>query len=158
MEKKNKVSALSSIKTKIILLIVLSVLVTTTLCVSRVISVVRESQTLVVKNYMKDIALIAGEGIDREMTFVDAASVLTAEELGNIVGSLRVEGMDSSYAYVVSDGGTMLYHPTADKIGQPVENDAVKQLLGKIGKGNRPESDVITYEFKDAYFITPLNS
>ncbi len=148
MEKKNKVSALSSIKTKIILLIVLSVLVTTTLCVSRVISVVRESQTLVVKNYMKDIALIAGEGIDREMTFVDAASVLTAEELGNIVGSLRVEGMDSSYAYVVSDGGTMLYHPTADKIGQPVENDAVKQLLGKIGKGNRPESDVITYEFK----------
>lgn len=148
MEKKNKVSVLSSIKTKIILLIILSVLATITLCVTRVIAVVRESQTQVVKNYMKDIALIAGEGIDREMSFVDAATVLTAQELGDIVGSLRVEGMDSSYAYVVSDDGTMLYHPTADKIGQPVENDAVKQLLGEIGKGNRPEADVIIYEFK----------
>ncbi|MDE5909466.1 MAG: HAMP domain-containing protein [Lachnospiraceae bacterium] len=148
MEKKSKVSVLSSIKTKIILLIVLSVLATTTLCISRVISVVKENQTALVKNYMKDIALIAGEGIDRELGFADAATVLTAEELGNIIGSLRVEGMDSSYAYVVSDDGTMLYHPTADKIGQPVENDAVKQLLTEIGKGNRPQADVITYEFK----------
>ncbi|MDE7286282.1 MAG: HAMP domain-containing protein, partial [Lachnospiraceae bacterium] len=148
MEKKSKVSVLSSIKTKIILLIVLSVLATTTLCISRVISVVKENQTALVKNYMKDIALIAGEGIDRELGFADAATVLTAEELGNIIGSLRVEGMDSSYAYVVSDDGTMLYHPTADKIGQPVENDAVKQLLTEIGKGNRPESDVIIYDFK----------
>lgn len=148
MEKKRKVPVLSSIKTKIILLIVLTVLATTTLCMSRVISVVRESQTLLVKNYMKDIALIAGEGIDREMKFVDAGTVLTAEELGEIVGNLRVEGMESSYAYVVADDGTMMYHPTADKIGQPVENDAVKQLLSEISKGNRPEADVIIYEFK----------
>lgn len=148
MEKKNKVSIFSSIKTKIVLLIVLSVLATTTLCISRVISIVKESQTLVVKNYMKDIALIAGEGIDRELSFVDASTVLTAEELGNIIGSLRVEGMDSSYAYVVSNDGTMLYYPTADKIGQPVENDAVKQLLAEVGNGKRPETDVIIYEFK----------
>lgn len=148
MEKKQKVSILSSIKTKIIFLIVLTVLATTTLCMSRVISVVKESQTLLIKNYMKDIALTAGEGIDREINLLDAETILTAEELGNIVGSLCVQGMNSSYAYVVADDGTMLYHPVPDKIGQPVENDAVKQLLGEIAKGSRLESDVIIYEFK----------
>lgn len=148
MEKKQKVSILSSIKTKIIFLIVLTVLATTTLCMSRVISVVKESQTLLIKNYMKDIALTAGEGIDREINLLDAETILTAEELGNIVGSLCVQGMNSSYAYVVADDGTMLYHPVPDKIGQPVENAAVKQLLGEIAKGSRLESDVIIYEFK----------
>ena len=42
----------------------------------------------------------------------------------------------------------MLYHPTVDKIGQPVENDAVKQVLGEVVKGNRLATDVIAYEFK----------
>lgn len=148
MEKKQKVSILSSIKTKIIFLIVLTVLATTTLCMSRVISVVKESQTLLIKNYMKDIALTAGEGIDREINLLDAETILTAAELENIVGNLCVQGMKSSYAYVVADDGTMLYHPVPDKIGQSVENDAVKQLLGEIAKGSRLESDVIIYEFK----------
>jgi sensor histidine kinase regulating citrate/malate metabolism len=30
--------------------------------------------------------------------------------------------MDSSYVYVVKNDGTMLYHPTKEKVGQPVEN------------------------------------
>ena len=42
----------------------------------------------------------------------------------------------------------MLYHPTADKIGQPVENAAVKQVLGELSKGNKLAPDVIVYDFK----------
>ncbi len=151
MEKKNKVSVLSSIKTKIVLLIVLTVLATTTLCMITVTSSVKESQTTLIKSYMKDIVLTAGKGIDREIAIAeDVQSVLTAEELKKTVGGICVEGMESSYAYVVSPDGTMLYHPTADKIGQPVENDAVKQLLDTIAKGSRPETDVIIYDFKGA--------
>lgn len=148
MGNKKKVSVLSSIKTKIVLLIVLTVLATTALCMSKTISLVRESQSSLVKSYMKDIVLTAGEGIDREINLVDAKTILTAQELGNTIGNLCVEGMESSYAYVVADDGTMLYHPTADKIGQLVENDAVKQLLGEIAKGSRPQTDVIIYNFK----------
>lgn len=148
MEKKNKVPIFSSIKTKIVLLIILTVLATTGLCMWMVIPLVKNSQTALVKNYMKDIALTVGEGLDRAIDFADAETILTPEELESIVGNLRVEGMESSYAYVVSADGTMLYHPTAEKIGQPVENDAVKQLLGEIEKGNRLESDVIIYNFK----------
>ena len=72
---------------------------------------------------------------------------MTTEELSNAVGDTSVEGMETSYTYVVNAEGTMLYHPTAEKIGQPVENDVVKQLLDEVSKGNRPETSVITYEF-----------
>lgn len=149
MKKKEKVSVFSSIKTKIVLLIVLTALAITSLCMFVVMSSVKENQTSLIQSYMRDVVLTAGKGIDREIAIVgDAQSILSTEELKKTVGDICVEGMKSSYAYVVSADGTMLYHPTADKIGQPVENDAVKQLLGEIAKGNRPETDVIIYDFK----------
>lgn len=149
MKKKEKVSVFSSIRTKIVLLIVLTALAITSLCMFVVMSSVKENQTSLIQSYMKDVVLTAGKGIDREIAITeDAQSILSAEELKKTVGDICVEGMESSYAYVVSNDGTMLYHPTADKIGQPVENDAVKQLLGEIAKGNRPETDVIIYDFK----------
>lgn len=42
----------------------------------------------------------------------------------------------------------MLYHPTPEKIGQPVENEAVKQILADLDRGVVPQPDVITYNFK----------
>lgn len=149
MKKKEKVSVFSSIKTKMVLLIVLTALAITSLCMFVVMSSVKENQTSLIQSYMRDVVLTAGKGIDREIAIVgDAQSILSTEELKKTVGDICVEGVKSSYAYVVSADGTMLYHPTADKIGQPVENDAVKQLLGEIAKGNRPETDVIIYDFK----------
>jgi len=148
MEKKNKVSFFNSIKTKIVLLIVVAVFATAFLCLWTVIPLARESQSDLIKNYMKDIAFIAGESVDREIEIAGTEAVLTADELAKAVGHVNIEGMTSSYAYVVAADGTMLYHPTAEKIGQPVENDAVKQILGELSKGNRLETDVITYVFK----------
>ncbi|MDO4304096.1 MAG: methyl-accepting chemotaxis protein [Bacillota bacterium] len=148
MEKKNKVSFFNSIKTKIVLLIVVAVFATAFLCLWTVIPLARESQSDLIKNYMNDIAFIAGEIVDREIEIAGTEAVLTADELAKAVGHINIEGMESSYAYVVAADGTMLYHPTADKIGQPVENDAVKQILEELSKGNRLETDVITYVFK----------
>lgn len=148
MGKEKKVSFLHSIKTKILLVIILGVLATAILCMWTVIPLVNSSQEENTKNYMTDIALLAGDSLDREIDILGTETVMTAEELENAVGNIKVKGMDSSYAYVVAADSTMLYHPTAEKIGQPVENDAVKQILGEVAKGNRPETDVITYEFK----------
>jgi len=148
MKKKNKVSFFNSIKTKIVLLIVVAVFATASLSLWTVIPLARDSQTELIKNYMKDIAFIAGEGIDKEIELIGSETIMTPEELQSTVGHVNIEGMSSSYAYVVGADGTMLYHPTAEKIGQPVENDAVKQILGELSKGNRMETDVITYVFK----------
>ena len=59
-------------------------------------------------------------------------------------------GKTSAYIYYVDNVGTMLYHPNPDKIGQPVENAAVKSLVAKLEAGESPAPDCIVYEYKGA--------
>lgn len=66
--------------------------------------------------------------------------------------------LDSSYIYFVDTNGIMLAHPVESKIGQPVENSAVKLLVQELKEGNHPEPDIIEYEYKNtqkyaAYYI-----
>lgn len=78
----------------------------------------------------------------------DTGGEMPVEMLSGILMDAKLEGVDSSYSYLVARDSTMLYHPTPDKIGQPVENDAVKQILAELDRGVVPEPDVITYDFK----------
>lgn len=56
--------------------------------------------------------------------------------------------LPTAYTYYVDATGTMLYHPDESKIGNPVENDAVKSLLKDLDAGKKLTSDVITYKYK----------
>lgn len=73
-----------------------------------------------------------------------------ADVLGQILSEVKIEGMDSSYAYLVSADGTMLYHPTPEKIGSPVENEVVTKLVADLAEGKIAEPDCVEYEFKGA--------
>ena len=65
------------------------------------------------------------------------------DEVQKTLQEVNIEGAKTAYAYLVDFNGTMLYHPSAEKIGQPVENEAVKKMLkentkrhdSKAGKG-----------------------
>ena len=72
---------------------------------------------------------------------------LSYDQFSMILSDVKIEGMDSSYVYVVDENGTMLYHPTQDKVGNPVENVVVKGLVADIQAGKHPEMDTTTYEF-----------
>ncbi len=56
--------------------------------------------------------------------------------------------LSSAYVYFVDAEGTMLHHPDPEKIGNPVENAAVKGLVAELAAGNKPEPDIIEYEYK----------
>ena len=56
--------------------------------------------------------------------------------------------LSSAYVYFVDNKGTMLHHPTPEKVGQPVENAAVKGLIAKLENGEHPQPEVIEYEYK----------
>ncbi len=58
--------------------------------------------------------------------------------------------LSSAYIYFVDKEGTMLYHPDESKIGNPVENAAVKGLVARLAAGEHPTPDCITYEYKGA--------
>lgn len=70
--------------------------------------------------------------------------------LDKVLGSAKLNGVESSYAYMVSNDGTMLYHPSADKIGKPVENAAVKGIVADLAAGKKVENGFVIYDYKGA--------
>lgn len=146
--KKNEVRAISSIRTKIVLFVVAAIILTVVVNLINTNVSAKKSNTKLTKNYMEDIALITGQEIEREIELQGWDTVMEPGNFQKEFGYVKVKDIDSSYGYVVDAGGTILYHPTAEKIGQPVENAAVKQILAEMEKGNRPETDVIVYDFK----------
>ncbi len=158
MKTKDKVSLIHSIKTKMNLLVFVSIMSVVAIILIIVIPQIEENMRSTTQSYMKDVTLVAGASIDREMEMLGEEVALTPEELDLLVGDVTIKGMSSSYAYVVSADGTMLYHPTPEKIGQPVENAAVTELVNQLAKGNVPQPDLIEYLFKGvmkyaAYYI-----
>ncbi|MCR4850837.1 MAG: hypothetical protein K5870_06215 [Lachnospiraceae bacterium] len=67
-----------------------------------------------------------------------------------LLGNISIDGVEGSYAYMVSPDGTMLWHPTPEKIGQPVENAAVKGIVADLAAGKTVEDGFCIYEYKDA--------
>ncbi len=67
-----------------------------------------------------------------------------------LLGNITIDGVEGSYAYMVSPDGTMLWHPNAEKIGQPVENAAVKGIVADLSAGKTVEDGFCIYEYKDA--------
>ncbi|MBD5474268.1 MAG: methyl-accepting chemotaxis protein [Lachnospiraceae bacterium] len=148
-EKSNKQPAFwYSLKTKIVFLVIIAIVATVITMLLLSVPAIRSNVSELTQNYMNDLALLAGDAMEGEIRYMGAEEALAPEGLEKLVGDISISGMGSSYAYVVSADGTMMYHPTADKIGQPVENDAVKQLLQEISAGNRPQTHVIQYLFK----------
>lgn len=149
-KQKEGVSFFSSISFKVMLLVVVAVLVTVVASLAISIPRVESTITTLVSEYMVDSAKIAGEGLDAEIEHASAEEILAYDSLQENLGDIDIAGMKSSYAYLVGADGMMMYHPTADKVGSPVENDAVKSLLAQLSAGQHPQPDLIEYTFKGA--------
>ena len=67
-----------------------------------------------------------------------------------LIGEIKISGVEGSYAYMVSPDGTMLYHSNPDKIGKPVENEAVKNIVAKLAAGQTVAPEAVVYEYKGA--------
>lgn len=89
--------------------------------------------------------------------FVGAA--LYISDVAEMFSDTSAMQYESMYVYTVNGhDGMMIQHPNEEKIGQPVENAAVKQILARIEKGEEVESGIISYDFKGenkyaAYFV-----
>lgn len=110
------------------------------------------------KNYMLSIVEQCGSALD-SVLFEGEDDALSYNFLSAKANNYTVTDVDSSYLYIV-DGHTaeMLYHPTKEKVGKPVENEAVKTLISQINAGKHPEPDIIEYNFNGtlkyaAYYV-----
>ena len=108
---------------------------------------IRSNIRQIYSNYLLDLTLSYGSELDETLTRVDDKMLDHVDTMQKIVEQAQLEGIDSSYGYIVSTDGTMLYHPTAEKIGQPVENETVKKIVAEVEAGKTPEPEVVSYMF-----------
>lgn len=158
--KDTKVTFLSSIRTKIILLVVFAIIGTLAINLWTMIPVISDEISTLNHNYMYDIAVSNGEIIQSAVAGASTDIALAPDYLKSQIGNAGIKGVTSSYAYVVAADGTMLYHPTAEKIGQPVDNEVVSGLVQELANGKIPEAAVVEYVFKGAkkyaaYYVNP---
>lgn len=158
-DKKDGKIALHSVKTKLVGGMVVAMAIMST-CLSVVlIRNLRIPMMELNQNYLYDLAVAYG---DRIQTTIENQGYNTATNynvLDEAIGGVGLNGVESSYAYLVSGDGTMLYHPTKEKVGQPVENDVVKSVVSQIEQGTVPEPAVVEYIFNGsekyaAYSVT----
>ncbi|MCX7921531.1 MAG: methyl-accepting chemotaxis protein [Clostridia bacterium] len=88
------------------------------------------------------------------------ANAIYIDSLAKYLKDMKIGSDKQSYTYMVDAKGTMLFHPTKDKIGKPVENDKVKGLVQKIAAGEKVEAKAEEYPYKGkdvlaAYGIVP---
>ncbi len=107
----------------------------------------REFGESVYKNYALDLAQDTALALNQVLA--DGES-LTIGRMNEILGNVKISGVDGSYCYMVSPDGTMLWHPTTDKIGNSVENAAVKGIVADLQAGKTVEDGSIFYEYKGA--------
>jgi len=111
---------------------------------------IKDEITLLNHHYMDDISLAYGTMIDEEILLTSAEEILTYEYLAHELDGVGMEDVESSYAYVVCPDGNMLYHPDTTKVGKPVENELVTQIVADINVGKAVENGTFEYEYKGA--------
>lgn len=147
---KQKVGVIHSIRTKLCLLVALAILITGILMILTYSPNVKEEVASITQNYLYDLSVSYGMVVEDEIENIGIDEALTSKELERHLSGVGLEGVESSYVYVVSPDGTMLYHPTAEKIGQPVENEVIKGVTSDLQAGKKVENKVVSYEFKGA--------
>ncbi len=70
------------------------------------------------------------------------------QDIASLISDVSALNLSSAYVYFVDSAGTMLHHPDEEKIGQPVENEAVKSLVAGLAEGKMPDPDIIEYNYK----------
>lgn len=146
-----KVGFFSSIKFRIIALTSVSVIVAVIAMLVMIIPTVQKDMKETVRNYMLDVAESYGETLQLRLDSYGSSYLNVYKLLNEDFGVVNINGLSTSYAYVVNGSGVMMFHPNEEKVGNPVENAAVKGLVARIEAGEHPEPDVIEYEYKGAY-------
>lgn len=145
--KKSSVSFWHSMKTSFMLVVVAVAAAVVVMYTLMIMPGIRSNIRQIYSNYLLDLTLSYGSELDETLTRVDNKMLEHVHTMQEIVEKAQLEGIDSSYGYIVSTDGTMLYHPTAEKIGQPVENEAVKKVVAEVEKGKIPDPEIMVYTF-----------
>ncbi|MBO4678845.1 MAG: methyl-accepting chemotaxis protein [Lachnospiraceae bacterium] len=146
----SKVGFFNSIKFKVILITFLSVLVTFSITELILLTNSKATISKTNQNYLYDMAVQTGSRLDKEFDVVGYDAAMDYDALASIFKGMGIIDMKTSYIYVVAADATMMYHPTQEKVGNPVTNEVVKGVAEGLAKGQNFEPKFVQYIFKGA--------
>lgn len=131
---------------KIIVMVILAVIVSNVICMVFILESSKKQITDSVKHTMVDVVNTTSKIMENEISN-SGLDDLDYDGYANNLLDVKLEGMDSAYMYVVQNDGTMLYHPTKEKVGQPVENAVIKGVVQQLQDGKKLGTTVVEYDF-----------
>lgn len=131
---------------KIIVMVILAVIVSNVICMVFILESSKKQITDSVKHTMVDVVNTTSKIMENEISN-SGVDDMDYDGYANNLSDVKLEGMDSAYMYVVQNDGTMLYHPTKEKVGQPVENAVIKGVVQQLQDGKKPGTTVVEYDF-----------
>lgn len=132
--------------TKIIAMVILAIVTSNVICMVFILESSKKQITDSVKHTMVDVINTTSKIMENEISN-SGVDDLDYDGYANNLSDVKLEGMDSAYMYVVQNDGTMLYHPTKEKVGQPVENAVIKGVVQQLQDGKKPGTTVVEYDF-----------
>ena len=161
MKNHSKEKKRGSLATKIIMVVCATVIISNMFSIMFVLSGARSQIRSAVQTTMMDLAESSDKLVENAMNALELDE-LPYETYVSILENVKIKNVDSSYVYLVNEQGTMLYHPTEEKVGQPVENEVVRGLVEQLHNGEHPENAVVEYKFNGtvkyaAYYIMSNN-
>lgn len=149
MEKmRKKTGFIHSIIVKVMLCVILAIALTWFLEVWTYVPLMESAVSKNTDSYMYDMAVAYGKLVEQDVELKGREEALSADALRSLLADVKIDCAESGYIYMTDGQGTMLYHPTAEKIGQPVENTVVQGVISRLKMGEIPDAEVVTYEFK----------
>mgnify|MGYP002622100954 CR=1 FL=1 len=133
-----------SIYVKVVSLVIISIVAFFILNMGYIIPQAKNTIETINLNDMEDLAGLSAEIVKYEIDKYGTEGV-TYEVLQPILEDKGLQGIDSSYIYVVNEDGTFLYHKKDDKVGTTVTNASINALLQQIPTGNYESSGMYQY-------------
>lgn len=143
-------AGIHSVVLRFIIMLIIFVVVCTAASISVMAVRMRAQYQTIMQDYLLDLAKSGETTIEREIKVLDTARALDRNRLASSVGDIKINGVESCYTYVVSGNGTMLYHPTVEKIGKPVENALILDVVSKLQKKEEVEPASSIYDYHGA--------
>lgn len=126
---------ITNIKSIVLLMVIAVAFILTAGSVISTAIGVSSSLNKVFQDYMSDTCNIGSEVA--QTLYKEFNGEVPAAKWEEYFGEMKLDELPTSYAYVVDSKTTnMLFHPTPEKIGQPVSNEVVLNLCKSIQAGN----------------------
>lgn len=140
-----KVKLAHSMKFRMLVLLIAGIVLTTMVSLITTLPRVRSNMKRVTQNYMLDEAKAYGYILSLQV-IQNPKNLSKPLFLKSILEEVNIKDTTTSYAYLVAADGTVLYHPTEELIGQPIEDDIIEGLVQDIAEGTINKPACVEYE------------